>query len=89
MSYYQHHLFFCCNERAENETCCAHAAAEVAQTYAKDRVGELKLKGRGKVRITNRRGDVLNPNGPTAAEVVRAMDSARKTQKALAEKARR
>ena len=52
MSYYQHHLFFCCNERAENETCCAHAAAEVAQTYAKDRVGELKLKGRGKVRIS-------------------------------------
>lgn len=50
---------------------------------------DVTVSGRGKVRITNRRGDVLNPNGPTAAEVVRAMDVARKTQKALAERARR
>lgn len=50
---------------------------------------DVIVSGRGKVRITNRRGDVLNPNGPTAAEVVRAMDHARKTQKALAERARR
>ena len=53
------------------------------------RAYDVTVSGRGKVRITNRRGDVLNPNGPTAAEVVRAMDRARKTQKALAEKARR
>ena len=52
MSYYQHHLFFCCNQRAEGESCCANADAEAAQTYAKDRIGELKLKGRGKVRIS-------------------------------------
>ena len=51
-SYYQHHLFFCCNQRAEGGTCCANADAEAAQTYAKDRIGELKLKGRGKVRIS-------------------------------------
>lgn len=53
------------------------------------RAYSVTVSGRGKVRITNRRGDVLNPSGPTAAEIVRAMDSARKTQKALAEKARR
>ena len=50
---------------------------------------EVTVSGRGKVHITNRRGDVLNPNGPTAAEVVRAMDHYRKTQKALAERVRR
>ncbi len=51
MSYFKHHVFFCCNQRAPGETCCNNAGATAAQTYAKDRIGELKLKGVGKVRI--------------------------------------
>ena len=31
--------------------CCAKLGAVEAQTYAKDRSGQLKLKGQGKVRI--------------------------------------
>ena len=61
MSYYKHHLFFCCNQRADNKTCCAsstnspHATntdAATMQTFAKDRIDELGLKGRGKVRVS-------------------------------------
>ena len=51
MSYYKHHVFFCCNQRPEGEMCCAKLGAVEAQTYAKDRIGQLKLKGPGKVRI--------------------------------------
>ena len=51
MSYFKHHVFFCCNQRAEGETCCnAHAASDM-QTYAKERIAALGLKGPGKVRI--------------------------------------
>ena len=52
MSYYQSHLFFCCNQRADHSSCCANAGAAAVQTYAKDRISELELKGRGKVRIS-------------------------------------
>ena len=45
------HVFFCCNQRGEGETCCNNFGASAAQTYAKDRIGQLKLKGVGKVRI--------------------------------------
>ena len=31
--------------------CCAKLGAVEAHTYAKDRIGQLKLKGQGKVRI--------------------------------------
>jgi (2Fe-2S) ferredoxin len=51
MSHFKHHVFFCCNQRAEGETCCNSLGATEMQTYAKDRIGELKLKGEGKVRI--------------------------------------
>lgn len=51
MSHFKHHVFFCCNQRAEGETCCNSLGATEMQTYAKDRIGELKLKGAGKVRI--------------------------------------
>ncbi len=51
MSYFRHHVFFCCNQRGPGETCCnSHGAADL-QTYAKDRINALGLKGRGKVRI--------------------------------------
>ncbi|MDS4055183.1 (2Fe-2S) ferredoxin domain-containing protein [Accumulibacter sp.] len=51
MSHFQYHVFFCCNQRGAGETCCNDAGATAAQTYAKDRVAELQLKGAGKVRI--------------------------------------
>ena len=51
MSHFKHHVFFCCNQRESGESCCnAHGASEL-QTYAKGRIGQLKMKGRGKVRI--------------------------------------
>ena len=51
MSYFKHHVFFCCNQRAEGESCCAAQGAVELQTYAKDRIAQLKMKGEGKVRI--------------------------------------
>ena len=51
MSYYKHHVFFCCNQRADGESCCNNLGATEAQTYAKDRIAQLKLKGEGQVRI--------------------------------------
>lgn len=51
MSYYRHHVFFCCNQRDAGANCCnAHGASEI-RDYAKKRVKELKLSGEGKVRI--------------------------------------
>ena len=41
MSYYKHHVFFCCNQRAEGETCCNAQGASELQAYAKDRVAAL------------------------------------------------
>ena len=51
MSYFKHHVFFCCNQREPGKSCCNDHKATVLQTYAKDRIGALGLKGRGKVRI--------------------------------------
>lgn len=51
MSYFRHHVFFCCNQRGEGETCCNNHGAAEMQAYAKDRIRELGLKGPGKVRI--------------------------------------
>ena len=51
MSYFKHHVFFCCNQRPEGESCCNSLGATEAQTYAKDRIGQLGLKGKGKIRI--------------------------------------
>ena len=51
MSYYKYHVFFCCNQRPDGETCCNNHGAVDAQTYAKERIAELKLKGEGRIRI--------------------------------------
>ena len=51
MSYFKHHVFFCCNQRDPGETCCNNHGASEMQAYAKDRVAKLGLKGKGKVRI--------------------------------------
>ena len=51
MSYFKHHVFFCCNQRPAGEDCCNALGASAAQTYAKERIAELGLKGRGQIRI--------------------------------------
>ena len=51
MSYYQRHVFFCCNKRDPPEACCANHGAPELQAYAKARIKELGLRGKGKVRI--------------------------------------
>ncbi|AOY91913.1 ferredoxin [Cupriavidus sp. USMAA2-4] len=51
-SYYQHHVFFCLNERAPGEACCATHNAKAMQEYAKKRCKELGIAGgEGRVRI--------------------------------------
>ncbi|MEZ5628504.1 MAG: NAD(P)H-dependent oxidoreductase subunit E [Rhodocyclaceae bacterium] len=51
MSYFSHHVFFCCNQREPGDTCCNANGASELQTYAKERIAKLGLKGKGKVRI--------------------------------------
>lgn len=49
--FFKHHVFFCCNQRPEGENCCNNHGASCVQAYAKNRTGELGLKGDGKTRI--------------------------------------
>lgn len=48
---FQHHVFFCLNERKNGEDCCHQHNAFVLFEYAKSRVRELGLAGPGKIRI--------------------------------------
>jgi (2Fe-2S) ferredoxin len=51
MSYYKRHVFVCCNRREAPERCCAASGGAEMQKYAKSRIKELGLAGKGKVRI--------------------------------------
>ncbi|TXH04354.1 MAG: (2Fe-2S) ferredoxin domain-containing protein [Nevskiaceae bacterium] len=52
MSYYRHHVFFCCNQRAPGDrTCCNDKGATRVRDYAKKRVKALGLAGAGQTRI--------------------------------------
>jgi len=51
MSYYEKHVFFCCNQRDEGRKCCNSSGASGLRDYTKARVKELNLSGKGKVRI--------------------------------------
>ena len=53
MSFYKHHMFFCTNQRKENEQCCNQHGAEVLREHAKQRIKQLGLSGEGRVRINN------------------------------------
>jgi len=44
MSYYERHVFFCCNKRDPPEKCCADAGAADMQKHAKSRIKALKQK---------------------------------------------
>lgn len=54
-SYYQHHVFFCLNQRAGGEACCANQHAEAAFDRCKSLVKAAGLAGPGQVRV-NRAG---------------------------------
>lgn len=51
MSYYRHHIFFCLNQRANNEACCAQHDAQAAFDHCKTRVKAAGLAGPGGVRV--------------------------------------
>jgi (2Fe-2S) ferredoxin len=52
MSYYERHIFFCCNQREPGDRpCCADKGARRMRDYAKNRVKDLGLSGPGKVRV--------------------------------------
>jgi (2Fe-2S) ferredoxin len=51
MSFYERHVFFCCNQRDAPEKCCNEFGAADMQKYAKERIKALGLNGHGKVRI--------------------------------------
>ena len=51
VSYYERHVFFCCNQREAGANCCNNHGASKIRDYAKDKVKSLKLSGKGKVRV--------------------------------------
>lgn len=55
MSYYKRHIFFCLNERANGEACCAQHRPLAALEHCKARVKAEALAGPGEVRV-NRAG---------------------------------
>ena len=51
MSYFQHHVFFCTNQRQNGEACCNNHGANDMRAYAKNRVKELGERIPQRVRI--------------------------------------
>jgi (2Fe-2S) ferredoxin len=50
-AFFQHHVFFCINERNDGRACCADRNAQALQEYAKKRLKTLDMNGPGKIRI--------------------------------------
>ena len=51
MAFYRHHVFFCTNERANGEPCCARFASRAMRDYMKDRLKAEGLHGPGQIRV--------------------------------------
>jgi (2Fe-2S) ferredoxin len=49
--YFKHHIFFCLNQRANGEACCADHGAQAAFDHCKAQVKAQGLAGPGKVRV--------------------------------------
>jgi len=49
--FYRYHVFFCTNRREDGRACCEDQGASRLRDYAKTRVKELGLAGRGGVRV--------------------------------------
>ena len=50
-AYFKRHIFFCLNERKNNEACCAQQGAQEAFDHCKAQVKALGLAGPGEVRV--------------------------------------
>lgn len=56
MSYFKHHVFFCCNERdAGQDSCNSGGGAAAVFAWTKDRIAALGRNGPGAIRV-NRAG---------------------------------
>lgn len=54
MSHYDKHVFFCVNQRAEGEDCCANFGAQKMRDYVKDTVKAQGLDREGnRIRINS------------------------------------
>ncbi|MGF1546215.1 MAG: ferredoxin [Thiotrichales bacterium] len=53
MSYYKYHIFFCTNQRDPGKTCCQNFKAVDMREYAKQRVKDLGIAGKGGVRVNS------------------------------------
>lgn len=53
MSYYRRHIFFCTNVRAEgaDRPSCGRCGSEAMRGFAKRRIKELGLAGKGGIRV--------------------------------------
>ena len=49
--YFQHHVFFCCNQRDDGRESCNNHGANRLRDYAKQRAKEMKLSGPRRARI--------------------------------------
>ena len=49
--YYKYHVFFCTNQRENNQDCCQRFDALGMRQYAKAKIKQLGLSGKGGVRI--------------------------------------
>lgn len=68
MSYYQRHIFFCTNVRPEgaDRPSCGRCGSEAMRLFAKQRVKELGLAGKGGVRVNSAGCLDRCEEGPTA-----------------------
>jgi (2Fe-2S) ferredoxin len=51
VSYYRHHVFFCCNQRTDGRPSCLEHGATEMRDYCKKKIKEKGLAGVGKVRV--------------------------------------
>ncbi|VAW64834.1 Ferredoxin, 2Fe-2S [hydrothermal vent metagenome] len=51
MSYYNHHVFFCTNQRDDGRKCCEQSGASGLRAYAKAKIKALDKSGKGQIRI--------------------------------------
>ena len=65
---FKRHIFFCLNERSNNEACCAQHGAQQAFEHCKSRIKELGLSGPGQVRV-NKAGCLDRCSGGPVAVV--------------------
>jgi (2Fe-2S) ferredoxin len=51
LTYYRYHVFFCCNQRTDGRPSCNDHGSQAVRDYAKARVKELGLAGKGSARV--------------------------------------